>query len=215
VCGDCVQECYSGALELAGKWVKVKDVINEVLKDQIFYKNSGGGMTVSGGEPLAQPLFTKALFDQAKSFGVHTAIDTSGYAPWDTLKKILESVDLVLYDLKHMDSEIHKQLTGVSNELIIENLRKIDETSKPVWVRIPLIPVLNSDESHFVQIGELLTELNNIERVDILRYHRLAESKYEQVGLTYKLKGLETPEKEEAELLGDVIRSYGLKVNVS
>ena len=187
-CGDCVLECFSGALELAGKKVKVLDIIEDVLRDRVFYNNSGGGMTVSGGEPLAQPEFTKALLEQAQRLGIHTALDTSGYASWEILSKVLEHVDLILYDLKHMDSETHERLTGVSNELILENLAKIDAIGKPVWIRIPLIPGLNDDEPHFHRFGEYLNGFNHIERVDILRYHRLAESKYEQAGMTYKLR---------------------------
>jgi pyruvate formate lyase activating enzyme len=210
-CGDCVEECYSGALELAGLKVKVLEVIEEVLKDRVFYQNSGGGLTVSGGEPLAQPDFTKALFEQAQSFGIHTALDTSGYAPWEILSDVLEHVDLVLYDLKHMDHEVHKRLTGVSNELILENLLRLDESDIPVWIRIPLIPGQNDSEAHFHQFGEFLSGIKHVERIDILRYHRLAESKYEHAGMNYKLKGLKTPDKEEAEHLREILLSYDLK----
>jgi pyruvate formate lyase activating enzyme len=210
-CGDCVKECYSEALELAGRRVKVLDVMEDVLRDRIFYNNSGGGLTISGGEPLLQPQFTKALIEKAQEFGIHTALDTSGYAPWEVLKEVLKNVDLILYDLKHMDPEIHRKLTGVSNELILENLLKVDKMDKQIWVRIPLIPESNDDKAQFHHVGEYLSVFANVERVDILPYHGLAESKYEQAGMNYKLKGLKTPNKKDLEPLKAILMSYGLE----
>lgn len=210
-CGDCVEECYSEALELAGKKVTVSDVMEDVLRDRIFYNNSGGGLTISGGEPLYQPQFTKALIEKAQEFGIHTALDTSGFSQWNILKDILMNVDLMLYDLKHMDPDKHKRLTGVSNELILENLLKIDKIGKPIWIRIPFIPECNDDETHFHQLGEYLSSFTNIERVDILPYHGLAESKYRQAGIKYKLKGLKTPDKKELEPFRAILVSHGLE----
>ena len=124
-CGECTSECFSGALELVGKTMTVEQALEEVLKDRVFYENSKGGLTISGGEPLAQPGFTKELFMRAQEEGVDTALDTSGYAAWGVIEPILEHVDLVLYDIKQMDSGKHLEYTGVPNELILENLRKI------------------------------------------------------------------------------------------
>lgn len=209
-CGSCAEECYSGALELAGKEVSVIEVYEEVLKDRIFYNNSGGGMTISGGEPLSQPEFTAELFRLAKEGGIHTALDTSGYSDWKILEKVLEHVDLVLYDIKQMDSEKHLEYTGVRNELILENIMKVDKLGKPIWVRIPTIPGINDDEENFHKIGRLLSELENLERIDILRYHRLAESKYEHTGQDYQLKGMDTPEKDQVEHLKEILEGHGL-----
>lgn len=215
-CGQCSEECYSGALELVGREVDVVEVLEEVLRDSVFYENSDGGLTISGGEPLSQPDFTKELFKLAKGKGIHTALDTSGYASWNVLEPILEHVDLVLYDIKHMDPKIHEEFTGVSNELIHENLGKIDELGKPIWVRIPLIPGINDGVDHFREIGDFLSGFTNIERVDILRYHKMAESKYEHTGMEYGLEGLETPEKEEITHLLDVLVEKGVSnINVS
>lgn len=215
-CGACAEECYSGALELVGKETPVEDVLEKVLKDQVFYDNSGGGLTISGGEPLSQPEFTTEVFKRAKKNGIHTALDTSGYAAWEVLETVLEHVDLVLYDIKHMDSEKHREFTGIPNELIHENLGKIDELGKSIWVRIPLIPGINDDLEHFKKIGSFLSGFKHIERVDILRYHKMAESKYEHTGQEYALKGLDTPEKEEAEGIMEFLRSKGLsKVTIS
>ncbi len=140
-CGACAEGCYSGALEMAGQRATVSEVMEEVLRDRIFYENSGGGVTVSGGDPLAQPEFTRALFEAARDEGIHTTLDTSGYTPWRVLKRVLEFTDLVLYDLKQMDSGMHIALTGVPNDLIIENLRRLDGHGTPIWIRIPLNPV--------------------------------------------------------------------------
>ena len=153
---------------------------------------------------------------RAQEEGVHTALDTSGYAAWGVIEPILEHVDLVLYDIKQMDSGKHVEYTGVPNELILENLRKIDATGKPIWVRIPLIPGLNDDKDNFKQIGEFLSKIRHLERVDILRYHKMAESKYEHTGQEYNLKGLDTPEKEEVAHLKEILEKNGLSnVHVS
>ena len=215
-CGDCIAECYSGALEMAGRRISVLEAMEVILKDSVFYTNSGGGVTVSGGEPLAQPQFTGALLKQTQEFGIHTALDTSGYTHWSVFEEVLPYTDLVLYDLKHMDSGAHKKLTGVPNELILENLKLLDEIGKPIWIRTPLIPGKNNDEENYHKLGEYLSGLRHVERVDILRYHRLAESKYENAGIEYKLKGLETSEKKDVEHLREILLDYGLaKVTIS
>ncbi|HUS78349.1 MAG TPA: glycyl-radical enzyme activating protein [Patescibacteria group bacterium] len=213
-CGACAEGCYSGALEMAGQRATVGEVIEEVLKDRIFYDNSGGGVTLSGGEPLAQPEFTRALLEAARKEGVHTALDTSGYAPWRVLEEALEFTDLVLYDLKQMDSGVHRALTGVPNELIIDNLRRLDGLGLPIWIRIPLIPGRNDGDANFHAIGELLSGLANVERVEILGYHRLAESKYERAGMEYTLKGLESPTEEEIESRRRILLCHGLSGRV-
>ena len=213
-CGACAEGCYSGALEMAGQRATVGEVIEEVLKDRIFYDNSGGGVTLSGGEPLAQPEFTRALLEAARKEGVHTALDTSGYAPWRVLEGVLEFTDLVLYDLKQMDSGVHRALTGVPNELIIDNLRRLDGLGLPIWIRIPLIPGRNDGDANFHAIGELLSGLANVERVEILGYHRLAESKYERAGMEYTLKGLEPPTEEEIESRRRILLCHGLSGRV-
>ncbi|MBL7168190.1 glycyl-radical enzyme activating protein [Candidatus Bathyarchaeota archaeon] len=213
-CGACAEGCYSGALEMAGQRATVGEVMEEVLRDRIFYANSGGGVTLSGGEPLAQPEFTRALLEAARDEGVHTALDTSGYSPWRVLEGVLEFTDLVLYDLKQMDSEVHKALTGVTNELIIENLRRLDGHGLPIWIRIPLIPGRNDGDLNLQAIGELLSELANVERVEILGYHRLAESKYERAGMEYTLKGLKPPTEEEVESRRQILLVHGLSERV-
>ncbi|MBN2334380.1 glycyl-radical enzyme activating protein [Candidatus Bathyarchaeota archaeon] len=209
-CGVCAEECYAGALEIVGRETTVEEVMEEVLRDRIFYANSGGGVTLSGGEPLAQSGFSRALLEAAKSYRVHTALDTSGYAPWESIEAVLPFTDLFLYDVKHMDPLRHRELTGVSNELILGNLRRLGEAGASIWVRVPMIPGLNDGDDNFHALGRLLSTLGGVERVDILRYHRLAESKYEHAGMEYTLKGLETPTREEAEGRRAILVGYGL-----
>jgi pyruvate formate lyase activating enzyme len=208
--GDCVDGCYAGALEMAGYEATVDDAMEEVLRDRTFYANSGGGVTLSGGEPLAQHEFSAGLLRAAKDQGLHTALDTSGHAPWPRLEKTLRHTDLVLYDLKHMDPERHAELTGVSNELIHENLRRLDRLGTSTWIRIPLIPGLNDDDANLKATGELLSQFENIELVEILRYHRFAETKYASAGMEYTLKGLEPPTEAEAESSRHILLDQGV-----
>lgn len=211
-CGTCVEECYAGALEMAGRPAAVEGIIDEVLRDRPFYENSGGGMTVSGGEPLAQHGFTRALLEVAKAQEIPTALDTSGFAPWEHLEELLPYTDLILYDLKHMDPERHLALTGVSNERILDNLKRLDALGLPIWVRIPLVPGQNDGDANYRMLGKFLLALDNVERIEILRYHRLAESKYECAGMAYPLQGLEPPMEDEAESRRQILLSYGLSM---
>jgi len=209
-CGACVEGCYAGALQLAGRQVTVDEVMEEVLRDRPFYETSDGGMSHSGGEPLAQYSFTRALLQAAKVEGVHTALDTSGLAPWRQLERLLVYVDLVLYDLKQMNRERHIALTGVSNERILDNLRRLDTAGQVIWVRIPLIAGQNDEESNYHAQGQFLSGLKHIQRIEMLRYHRLTESKYEHIGCPYPLQGLEPPTEDEAESRRQILLSYGL-----
>jgi pyruvate formate lyase activating enzyme len=188
----------------------IDDVLTEVMRDLPFYRRSGGGLTVSGGEPLMHYPFVRALLSETKSRGVHNALDTSGLCPWEHLEGLSPFVDLFLYDVKHMDPERHAALTGVSNDRILDNLRRLDEIGKPIWIRVPLIPGQNDEEANYHAMGRFFSTLRGIERVEILRYHRLAESKYERMGSGYRLKGLESPSENLAEARREILVSYGL-----
>jgi pyruvate formate lyase activating enzyme len=214
-CGACAEGCYAGALELAGHEVTAEGVMADVLRDRAFYETSGGGMTLSGGEPLAQYDFTRALLHAAAAEGVHTALDTTGLAPWRQLEGLLSTTDLILYDLKQMDEARHVALTGVPNERILDNLRRLDGAGQQVWVRIPLIPGQNDDDANYHALGRFLKDLQHIERIEILRYHRLAESKYASVGYDYRLPGLEPPSEEWAESRRQILLSYGLSQTIA
>lgn len=209
-CGICVEGCYSGALQLAGRQMTVDEVMDQVLQDLAFYKTSGGGITLSGGEPMAQYSFTRALLQAAKAEGLSTALDTTGFVPWHQLESLLNYVDLVLYDLKQMNRERHIALTGVPNDRILENLHRLDAIGQAIWIRLPLIPGKNDEDSNYHALGQALSALEHIERVEILRYHRMTEAKYESIGQSYSLKGLQMPTQAEAESRRQILLGYGL-----
>jgi pyruvate formate lyase activating enzyme len=211
VCGECADRCEAGALELVGRPMAVDEVVVEVLRDVPFYRRSGGGVTLSGGEPLAHYDFTLSLLSRVRSLGVHTALDTSGYCPWECLAEIEPHVDLFLYDLKHIDRCRHLALTGVSNELILDNLQRLDDVAGEIWVRIPLIPGQNDEEAAYHAFGRFLSGLERVGRVEILRCHRLAESKYERIGHAYRLQGLDPPDGALAESRREILLDYGLQ----
>ena len=206
LCGTCVQYCYAEATVMQGKIVSVEEVIEEVKKDMPFYENSKGGVTLSGGEPMMQPEFCIAILRESKKAGMHTALDTSGYAKWEVFRRILEYVDLVLYDIKHMDPLKHKEYTGLSNELIFANLMKLDKLNIPIEIRMPMIPGLNDSEDNLSAASQFLSEMKNIKRIKLLPYHRLGEGKYERLDMEYKMKNIEPPDKARMEQLSEFVK---------
>lgn len=238
LCGKCVEVCYAEALVMEGNEVTVEEVMIELRKDIPFYENSGGGITLSGGEPMFQHDFALEILKQCKAEALHTTIDTSGQASWRIYEKILPYVDLVLYDLKHIDSEEHKVYTGVSNKLILENLKKIGEwfpplnrnnrdkrdacptdenveCGVPIEIRMPIIPGINDAKEAIERAAQFLTQVGNITRVELLPYHKLGGSKYTRLDREYKLPELEPPGKEKMDEVVKLMRSFGLKVHVS
>ena len=186
LCRDCVKSCV-GALEILGAEAQIDEVLKTVLSDKSFYDNSGGGLTVSGGEPLYSPEFTRQLLGGAKKQGIHTSLETSGFAKWENLESILPYVDLFLFDIKETDSALHKKYTGVDNELIIENLYKLNESGAKIILRCPVIPGYNDREEHFKNIAKLSRELKNVLHVEVLPYHPLGKSKSQLIGQEYRL----------------------------
>lgn len=209
-CGACVKVCLTGALKRAGRRVTVQEVLEVVIRDEPFYESSDGGITLSGGEPLMQPEFALALLRQMKKQSLHTALDTSGYASWKSVEQLLPFTDLVLYDLKHMDSEQHRRITGVSNRRILNNLFLLDQAKKPLWIRLPLVPGYNDEEVNYHALGSFLSKLNHIERIEILPYHRFAQSKYVQMGIEYPLRKVPVPEQALVESRRQILLEYGL-----
>ena len=212
-CGDCIDVCYSGAREWVGVKMTVSEVMRTIERDQLFYEQSGGGVTISGGEPLMQPEFLLALLTACKAAGIHTALDTSGYAAWHLLKKFTPLVDLFLYDLKFIDNQKHRKYTGVSNHLILSNLHRLTLAGAKIIARLPIIPDINDDEISLQLAGEFLSALPVTPAIDIIPYHSIAESKYESLGVPYRLAGLQSPDQE---LLIGVVRflqGFGLSVS--
>ena len=182
LCGKCEELCPSESLEIAGKEMTVEEVLEKVLRDKEFYKNSGGGMTLSGGEPLCHYDFSYCLVKAAKEHGIHTCIETSGFVLKDKLLEIAEYTDLFLYDWKITDEELHKKYTGVSNVAIKENLLALDASGKDIILRCPVIPSVNDTQGHFEGIAEIANTLQNIKAVEIEPYHSLGVSKSQRLG---------------------------------
>jgi pyruvate formate lyase activating enzyme len=200
-CGQCVQVCPTRALEMVGEWLTVDQVMDVVRRDAVYYKNSGGGVTFSGGEPTAQPRFLAACAQQCREEGIHTALDTCGFVEWTVLEAVLPHIDLFLFDLKHMDSQEHERLTGVNNGLILENLRRIDQRAKPIWIRIPLIPGRNDSTENLGGIAELARQLTAVKKVSILPYNAAAGAKYRLIGRDYGLEELDYSKDREQDIL--------------
>lgn len=181
-CGACAEQCYAESLEAVGKTATVSEIMEEVLKDKAFYENSEGGMTISGGEPLAQPEFTVALLKEAKEQGLHTAVETCGFANEDVFKSVAEYTDLFLFDWKVTNADLHKQYTGVSNEKILKNLELANQMGIKIVLRCPIIPSVNDTDEHFKGIADLANRLENVTGIDIEPYHPLGNGKNDRLG---------------------------------
>jgi pyruvate formate lyase activating enzyme len=192
-CGQCVALCPNQSRRLAGRVATVDEVMEEVLRDRKFYDASGGGVTLSGGEPCVQFEFSREILRRCKSEGLHTALDTCGYAPWNAMKALLEYTDLVLYDLKCLDAAKHKRATGESNELVIENARKTAGI-REMWVRVPLVPGFNDSEEEVRDILAFIKKEIGPSRIDLHRYNPLGEEKYARLD---KQRPRLTPQSEE------------------
>jgi pyruvate formate lyase activating enzyme len=211
VAGRCVDACYAEALVLHGREVTISELIKELERDKVLYQSSGGGVTLSGGEPTLQPRFASTLLKTLQTKGYHTAIDTCGYVDWNTFEKIVNHTDLVLFDLKHMDPVLHESETGVPNWLILSNLRKISEMDVETVVRIPIIPKFNASEDNFRVIGRFLEGLS-IQKIELLPYHNLGVSKYKALGRSYPLHYLESPSLNLLRSYSDILEAKGLNV---
>jgi glycyl-radical enzyme activating protein len=180
-CGACVNAWPHDARSISGKRMSVDEVMKVVKKDRIHYQNSGGGMTVGGGEPTAQPEFFFELLKTAYGEGLHTCLDTCGFAKWKTLEKVLEYTNLVFFDCKHLNSVEHQRLTGVDNTLILDNLKKIAQSKIPVRIRVPFIPAYNDSKENISATGQFVQSLD-IKDIDLILFHRLGLNKYKALG---------------------------------
>jgi pyruvate formate lyase activating enzyme len=212
LCGRCAAVCYAEATIIEGKLVTVDEVMDEVEKDRPFYENSGGGVTFSGGEPMTQLEFLRALLTDAKERQLHTVIDTSGFAPWESYEQVLGLIDLVLYDIKQMDPEKHKKFTGADNRMILENAKRLQARGTPMWLRVPVIPGYNDTIANIQAAANFFRGFKNIDHVELLPYHRFAESKYRRLRMHYPLEGVEPPSEEKLAELRRVFEEAGLAV---
>jgi pyruvate formate lyase activating enzyme len=214
LCGECVDACLAGAREIIGKAMTVGEVMIEVEKDVIFYDESGGGVTFSGGEPLMQPDFLLGLLDQCKAQRIHTAVDTSCYAEPEILERIGEKADLFLCDLKHMDGGVHERFTGVGNRLILQNVECLSKMGKEIVIRIPVIPGFNDDHANIEAVGEFVASLPGASRIDILPYNRGGQEK--SARLTDGIEPMQTQTPNEAKMnsIAENLRKYGFEVKI-
>lgn len=214
LCGDCVAVCYAEAREIAGREMTVTQVMAEIRRDIPFYDEAGGGVTFSGGEPLLQADFLLALLRACKEEGIHTAVDTCGFAPWEKLDRIRGYVDLFLYDLKLMNEARHRQFTGVSNKAILSNLQRLSRRGHNIRLRVPLIPGINDDAENIRQIGSFAAALPHLIGVNVLPYHRTALEKYRRLNMVYALPETRPPSDEGVARITHILEEFGLQVNI-
>lgn len=212
-CGECVSVCPAGALILKGEVMDVNEIIQELKKDAIMYRKSGGGITLSGGEPLVQWQFATELLKACKGQGWNTAMETSGYASKEAIESVIPWVDHVLLDCKSTDELIHKKNVGVGLEKIRENSHRIAEISHTI-IRVPTIPTVNDTKENFQKVAEFAKSLPNVNEVHILPYHVFGENKYKLLDREYSMMDIEPMEKEDAIVFKEIVESYGLKCQI-
>jgi pyruvate formate lyase activating enzyme len=192
-CGKCAEVCYAGALEMVGYAITPSDLMLEIQRDLPFYDQSGGGVTFTGGEPLAQAEFLRQVLLLCKKEHIHTAVDTSGYTSWEMIEQLLPLVDLFLYDLKLMNEVKHKKYTSASNRRILNNLRKLSAAGAHIIIRIPLIPGINDDDENLETSASFISGLPSLDGVEIMPYHDIAAAKFPALGMSYQLAGTQSP----------------------
>jgi pyruvate formate lyase activating enzyme len=213
-CGSCVEACPADARELVGRDLDVGEVVDMLEKDRVFFDASGGGVTFSGGEPLAQPEFLRGCLRECRRRGLHTTVDTCGLVPRETLLEVAELADLVLYDLKHMDPGRHRAQTGAGNRIILDNLCALSESGEEVWVRIPLIPGFNDDPANIEATGAFLESLPRPHRVFVLPYHDIADGKRARMGQSGDRVALLSPNAETLCTVAYRLTRHDLEVTV-
>ena len=214
LCGECVDVCLTGAREIIGYQTSVADVMAEIEKDIVFYDQSGGGTTFSGGEPLMQPQFLLALLNQCKERNIHTAVDTSCHAEPRIVDMISEKTDLFLCDLKTMDSSIHERFTGVPNTLILDNIKRLAQAGKDMIIRLPVVPGFNDDDANIEATAKFAASLTGVTTIDILPYNRGGKEKSDRLTSAIKLMQTDTPDPQEMNSIARSFNKYGLEVNI-
>ena len=207
---------YFSKEEMAGKFYTVKEIIDILDGERVFIDKSGGGVTFSGGEPLLQPDFLTEALKTCKASGYHTAVDTSGYSSTENYRKILPFTDLFLFDIKHLDDLRHIEVTGVSNQLILENYRFLLENAREMMLRIPVIPGINNGKDHILSLAKLIIDYRTpaLKRINLLPYNKIGSSKYKRFNRINKMEGVEPPAKEEMRLLKEMFSETGVKVKI-
>ena len=211
VCGDCEEACPTGAMKVMGTYWNSDDLVEELLRDKIFFTTSNGGVTISGGEATYQAEFAIDVATGLQVEGVHVALDTCGYCSEKVLRDILQHVDLVLYDLKIMDPEKHEEYTGVPLQRVLENAKIVAEGGMPIWIRTPVIPGYTDSDENIRSIAKfIVSNLRNVERYDLLAFNRMCTDKYKLFGLEYPLKDADLMAEERMEHLAEIARKEGV-----
>jgi pyruvate formate lyase activating enzyme len=214
LCGECTQVCSGEALEIIGKEMTVEEVMEEIKKDKIFYDESKGGVTFSGGEPFLQIDFLKALLKECKKEDIHTTVDTCGYGSYEAFKEIKDYVNLFLYDIKLMDDKRHIEYTGVSNKLILDNLKKLAKDGANIEIRFPIIPEINDDMDNVRNIADFLSSLYVVKNISLLPYHRAGIEKYEGLNKKYKMKDIKAVSNMKVKSIKEFLENSGFKVKI-
>ncbi|WP_092222277.1 glycyl-radical enzyme activating protein [Desulforhopalus singaporensis] len=215
-CGECAKICPTQAAEMSGRVVTVVDIAEIAEKERLFFDQSGGGVTISGGEPLLQPEFLKALLDELGARSIHRAVDTTGFAPSELMLDVAGRTDLFLYDLKMMDSNRHKKWTGVGNEKILHNLRLLSETEAEIHIRIPLIRGVNDDIDNIERTAAFISSLKggSAKTINLLPYHNIMVNKYKKLGRYYNPGEISEPGNEDLSAIVEIFSKYGLSATV-
>jgi pyruvate formate lyase activating enzyme len=213
-CGQCIEACPAGARELAGRETTVDQVMDEVRRDRVFFQESGGGVTFSGGEPLAQLGFLRALLEASRDLDLHTAVDTCGYTAPDDLLGLVPLVDLFLFDLKLVDDRRHREMTGLPTKPILANLRALVAAHPAVWIRVPIVPGHTDSEQDVDAIAALVAGLTGVRHVSLLPFHGTGAAKARRLGRMFPLESLPPPPSERMEALADLFRDRGLAVSI-
>ena len=214
LCGTCIAACPAGAREIIGQRMTVAEVMAQVMKDTIFYDQSGGGATFSGGEPLMQPQFLLTLLAACRAEGIRTAVDTTCYAEPQTIQRVAEVADLLLCDIKHMDCGLHEQSTGVGNGLILDNIRALSQIAKRVYIRIPIIPGFNSGRENMEQTAQFVQSLRTVRRIDILPYNRGGLEKAVRLTGGVDLMQTQPPSDDTMAEIAETLLGYGFEVKI-
>ncbi len=213
-CGVCVKACHAEAILLLGKAMTVRELLDQVKKDGVFYRHSHGGVTISGGEPLREPGFTLELLKALKKEGIGAGIDTCGHVPLAGIEPLMPYVDFFLWDVKHLDPQKHRELTGASNDLILGNARFVSEANIPLYIRLPIIPGYNDAEENIRAACEFVRTLSSAAEVDLLPVHHLGRARYESLDLDYPIAHVPLLQEGALERIKRLVESYGLKTSV-
>jgi pyruvate formate lyase activating enzyme len=214
LCGACVDRCLSDARKIVGQSMSLDTIMDEIRKDRAFYVESGGGVTFSGGEPLLQADAVRELARRCREEGIHTAVETAGHVSWANIEGLLSWLDLLYFDLKHIDSEQHRRFTGVPLDLILSNLSRVSECFENLVVRIPVVPGVNAAEQTMSRMFSFLLENTKARRVELLPFHRLGLAKYEGLGMSYAMAEVDNMSKEDCFPFAEIGRELGLAVRV-